>query len=105
VFWPDLASGHYAKSTLKALDHLSIEFVPKLQNPPNVPQLRPIEKFWANLKRNVYSKGYNPKNIDCLILKIKRELAKMDTKGIQEAMRKVPENIRKADRYGHEHFL
>lgn len=105
VFWPDLASAHYAKATQDELKKLKIDYVPKEENPPNVPQLRPIETFWANLKRKVYGDGYRPKNIDCLILKIKRELRKIDTSGLMEAMRAVPQNIRKADRCGADFFL
>ena len=46
-FWPDLASSHYAKDTLKLLEELNIPFIPKSANPPNTPQLRPIENFWG----------------------------------------------------------
>jgi len=45
VFWPDLASSHYAKNSLEAMKQLKIPYVPKDCNPPNVPQLRPIEDF------------------------------------------------------------
>jgi hypothetical protein len=45
VFWPDLASSHYANATLLEYERLNIKFVPKSSNPPNVPQLRPIEIF------------------------------------------------------------
>jgi hypothetical protein len=53
VFWPDLASAHYAKDTLVRLEELKIEYVPKEKNPPNVPQIRPIEIFWGNLQRKL----------------------------------------------------
>lgn len=42
LFWPDLASAHYAKSTLQWLTENNIKFVEKDINPPNCPQLRPI---------------------------------------------------------------
>jgi hypothetical protein len=45
VFWPDLASAHYTKDTLVLLEELKIEYVSKEENPPNVPQIRPIENF------------------------------------------------------------
>ena len=63
VFWPDLASCHYAKASLAEMDRLKIAFVPKEENPPNTPQLRPIEDFWANLKRRVYGNNYRPKSV------------------------------------------
>ena len=38
VFWPDKASSHYAKKTLKNLDQKKIPYVPKERNPaPSVP--------------------------------------------------------------------
>lgn len=105
VFWPDLASSHYAKATIDNLNSRKINFVPKESNPPNVPQLRPIETFWANLKRNVYKSGYRAKNVDCLIQKIRKELKTIDTEGIQRSMAEVPKKIRKAKRYGADIFL
>ena len=55
VFWPDLASSHYAKDTVALLRDQNINFVRKQDNPPNLPQLRPIEKFWGILKSKVYN--------------------------------------------------
>jgi hypothetical protein len=62
VFWPDLASAHYAKDTLVRLEELKIEYFPKEENPPNVPQMRHMKNFRANLKRKVYSNNYGPKD-------------------------------------------
>lgn len=53
IFWPDLASCHYSKVTTEWLNHHGIQFVPKSHNPPNCPQFRPIEKFWAIVKRKL----------------------------------------------------
>ena len=54
IFWPDGASSHYSKSTLETYKRLNIKFVGKVDTPPNVPQLRPIEIFWSHLKNKVY---------------------------------------------------
>lgn len=105
VFWPDLASCHYAKTSLEAMDRLKIEYVPKDENPPNAPQIRPIEDFWANLKRRVYGNNYRPKSVKKLIQKIRLELKNFPTSYFTSAMQKVPENCRKASRYGLEIFL
>ena len=51
LFWPDLASSHYADICTSFLKEKNINFVEKSKNPPNVPQARPIEKFWAIMKR------------------------------------------------------
>jgi hypothetical protein len=45
VFWPDLASAHYARLTTAFLEKNNIPYIQKENNPPNVPQLRPIEDF------------------------------------------------------------
>jgi len=54
VFWPDLASSHYANSVLTDLRDNNVNFVQKIDNPANVPKVRPIENFWGFLKQKVY---------------------------------------------------
>ncbi|KAJ8950222.1 hypothetical protein NQ318_006196 [Aromia moschata] len=49
MFWPDLASCRYSRDTQNWLRQHRIPFVPKNANPPNLPQTRPIEDFWALL--------------------------------------------------------
>jgi transposase len=88
VFWPDLAFAHYAKDKLVRLEELKIEYVQKEENPPNVPHIRPIEKFWANLKRKVYSNKYRPKDLKCLM--IRKKLKSIEDTEIRKAMKKVP---------------
>ena len=53
IFWPDLASSHYARVSLEWLKSNNVDFVPKELNPPNSPEFRPIEKYWALVKRNL----------------------------------------------------
>jgi hypothetical protein len=62
IFWPDLASCHYAKKTLVWLKQKNVKTVPKADNPPNVPQAPPIENFWTLLALAVYVKGWVAKN-------------------------------------------
>lgn len=47
LFWPDLATAHYANVVQKFLIDNNIECVKRKDNPPSVPQVRPIERFWA----------------------------------------------------------
>ena len=54
-FWPDLASCHYSKMALDWYKDNNINFVPKEANPPNCPELRPIERYWALFKRKLKS--------------------------------------------------
>ena len=58
LFWPDLASCHYGKTAQEWYAGHNINVVPKDCNPPNTPELRPIERYWAIVKRNLgKSKG------------------------------------------------
>ena len=54
VFWPDISTIHYAKKVKTEIEK-NMSLVQKIENPPNIPDLRPIEKFWA-LCKNLYSK-------------------------------------------------
>lgn len=56
LFWPDLASIHYSKCVLDWYNSNEVNFVPVSCNPPNCPQLRPIERYWAFVKR-ILKKG------------------------------------------------
>lgn len=86
VFWPDLASSHYARSVL---DYLKTEEIPVMQkdiNPANVPKARPIEDFWGNLKALVYEGGWKAKNIEELKRRITSCLKNLDLKLVQNHM-------------------
>lgn len=50
IFWFDGATAHYKGTVLARLRELNIDFVSKEDNPPNLPQCRPIERFWALCK-------------------------------------------------------
>ena len=78
VFWPDLAPAHYYGPVLNHLRQQNVEFVPKAENPPAVPEARSIEDFWADLKRLVYQGGWTAKNIPQLKQRIKNCLRIMD---------------------------
>ena len=94
IFWPDLARAHYSFATQTELRRLGIEFVPEDQNPPNVPQLRPIERFWGYLKRTVYSEGWTAEDIPQLIKRIKLCIRKVPEKLAHNLMRRVKTKAR-----------
>ena len=50
MFWPDLASAHYAFLVQDWLNSKKIALVQKNLNSANLPKVRPIEHFWAFLK-------------------------------------------------------
>jgi hypothetical protein len=62
LFWPDLATAHYAKDTLNFLKQNDIQIVPKALNPPNIPQCRPIERYWALVKGILRKTGKTASN-------------------------------------------
>ena len=43
------------------LDTKEVKYVPKWSNPVKVSECRPIEDFWALIKREVYKDGYKSK--------------------------------------------
>lgn len=100
VFWPDLASAHYAKKVVNYLNEKKINFVPKNINPANVPKARPIEDFWANLKREVYKGGWAANNLDVLKNRIKYCLSKIEISVVQKHAESVNKRLDHIRRYG-----
>ena len=100
IFWPDLASCHYSKATIEKYKALGINYVSKEQNPPNCPQLRPIEKFWAHLKHKVYLNGFEAKNVDQLNLRILHCLKQFDPGYFKNLFKNLNEKLLKAHRHG-----
>jgi transposase len=78
IFWPDLASSHYSKDVINWLESQNIKFVPKECNPPNCPQVRPIETFWAILEQMVYKDGWEAKTCKALAQRIRKCIKNFD---------------------------
>lgn len=100
LFWPDLASAHYAQYTLNRFEELGIHLVPKEKNPPNVPQLRPIEDFWGMLKQEVYRHNWKADDIEQLKRRIQSCLRKLDVSAVQSMMSGVLLKLGRARRSG-----
>jgi transposase len=96
IFWPDLATSHYANLTQAEYARLQIKYVPKNLNPPNVPQVRPIENFWSILERKVYLNGWKAETNEDLIKRIKRVLKEIPPNVCQRLMRGLKTKVRKA---------
>ena len=58
--------------------HNGIAFVEKIDNPPNAPQIRPIENYWGILKMKVYERNWTAKTRDHLIRRIKMKQKEID---------------------------
>ena len=109
IFWPDLASAHYAKKVVNWMQENEIKFVPKEDNPPNVPQARPIETFWSHLSHKIYEDGWEAKSINQLIRRIHfivrrygDELCKQTFNDVKSIVREIGRNgplTEKANKY------
>ena len=73
LFWPDLAKAHYSNIVQQCLTEKNIPFVSRVDNPPNVPQARPVETVWTVLERKIYENNWEAKNIDHLVKRIKQK--------------------------------
>jgi hypothetical protein len=100
VFWPDLASSHYGNTTIETYKKYGIKFLPREMNPPNVPQLRPIEDFWSILKQKVYSNNWSTNSCSKLANRIKLKLKEIDVHVVQRQMSKIPTKVRVAADHG-----
>ncbi|CAH1104439.1 unnamed protein product [Psylliodes chrysocephalus] len=83
MFWLDLASCHYARQTKDWLVANNIPFVPKEDNPPNIPQARSIEEFCTLLSKKVYDNGWEAENEEQLRRKIYQKIQEINVATIQ----------------------
>ncbi|XP_030767135.1 uncharacterized protein LOC115890913 [Sitophilus oryzae] len=99
IFWPDIASCHYARITNDWYEANNINFVPKVDNPPNLPQARPVEEFWAILSRTVYNNGWQAQNEEQLTPYIQK-IREIDAEVVQRMMQRVRGIFRQIENNG-----
>lgn len=87
LFWPDLASSHYAKTVISYLDDKKVKYVTRADNPPNLPECRPIENLWSILKGEVYKNNWKAKTLQELQAKISKCLKKLDRNLVNQLFR------------------
>jgi len=100
LFWPDLASSHYSREVIEVLKKEKINFLSKERNPPNVPQLRPIESFWSHFKSRIFSGGFTPKDINDLKKRAQKIFKTFDKNYFEGLMKNVRKNVRYAAEHG-----
>ncbi|CAF3533775.1 unnamed protein product [Rotaria socialis] len=100
VFWPDKASAHYATSVLNRLKEKNVPIVHKLDNPPNVPQARPIETVWSLLEQKVYEHNWQAKSIDSLARRIRKKSKELEQNTLQAMIGHVRKKLRSMWRNG-----
>jgi hypothetical protein len=96
IFWPDLATAHYSGITQQIYESVGIKVVPKESNPPNVPQVRPIERFWAYLGKKLYENGWTTDSVPKLKKRIKKIIREVPQDLCQNLMKGVKTKVRKA---------
>ena len=79
--------------------------VPKNLNPPNAPQIRPIEMYWGALKQRVYAKNWTANDRDQLIRKIKKCAKEMESQIYVRMFEKLRERINSAMENGLDSLL
>ena len=94
LFWPDLARSHYSKIVQQRLNEKNIPYVSLVDNPPNVPQARPIEVIWTILERKIYENNWEANNIDHLVRRIKQKIKELDQQMLQDMMEGVRRKLR-----------
>lgn len=94
VFWPDLATIHYSRAVLEWFKANNIVYVEKEMNPPNCPQLRNIEKYWAKLKRIVKKKSTAAKDLPTFKRKVNAAAKAIGPEGVQSLMATVKARVR-----------
>lgn len=100
-FWPDLASCHYSRDVVKWYKENKIDFVEKSINPPNCPDFRPIEKYWAIVKGKLKKCGRTMKKPAQMEKWWNKMANEVTSSTVQKMMggitKKVRKFIRKAD--------
>lgn len=94
LFWPDLASCHYAKSVLEWYKVQEVNYVPKEANPPNCPELRPIEKYWALVKRKLFETKKKANGIDDFKRRWRNGTEDVSEDTVRNLMAGVPQKVR-----------
>jgi len=94
-FWPDLATCHYSRASLKWFEDNNISLVPKEANPPNCPELRPIERYWALVKRKLKETKSEAKDIIHFRDKWKVAAKKVPEATIKALMAEMSEKLTK----------
>lgn len=97
LFWPDLASSHYAKIVIDYLKAQNVNFVQKEDNPPNLPECRPIEDLWGIIKGKVYEHNWQADDLEQLKRRITYVIKNLDSNvvyGLSRSIRGRLNNIR-----------
>ena len=113
LFCSNMVTCHYTRSVIEYLESKNIDFIEKHNNAPNVPQARPIEKFWAMCKREYSVRKHPAKNLNSfgriwtniskkvakksggtLMINLRQKILHIERKGVYESGKKILKNFR-----------
>lgn len=94
LFWPDLATAHYARKVQEWYREENIEFVEKSMNPPNCPELRPIERYWAIMKSKLSGESRFCRTAPAMLKYWNRHCSTITIADVQTLMRGVKSKVR-----------
>lgn len=94
LFWPDLATAHYSKNVQEWYRKNNVIVVPKECNPPNCPELRPIEQYWSIIKGILKKKGRKVSTVQEFRSKWVWATQKVDDNLVQKLMSQVRRKVR-----------
>ena len=77
-----------------AITQKSVPFVSRLNNPPNVPQVRPVETVWSILEQKAYAHNWEAKNFDLLARPLKLKVKELDQKILQAMIQDIRKHLR-----------
>ena len=100
VFPSDLATCHFSHSSQAWMHQNGLKFVPKDQNPPAAPQIRPIEQFWSTLKQKVYEGNWSAKDRNQLIRRIKKCAIELEPRYITNMFQNLKNEIHQTNKFG-----
>lgn len=100
LFWPDLASCHYSKVVQEWYSANNVRVVPRYANPPFVPELRPIEKYWAIVKGHLRRSHKVAKNAEKFQKYWHKAANKVSQDVVQHMMAEVKKKVRLFGREG-----
>lgn len=91
LFWPDMATCHYRGDVTEWLKSEKVDFIEKSENAPNVPQARPIERFWALCKKAYKARKVPAKSLSSF----KRIWKNISMKVAKDSARTIMKDARK----------
>ena len=86
VFSSDLASIHYCKLAMERYKKNNVKLVPKTENPPNCPELRVTEKYWAIIRRKMKKTKKLCRNIKDIKISFKKASNSFDSYSVRKLM-------------------